>query len=329
MTLDEQLKVIFGDRLKLGESMAKHTNFRIGGPAKYYAEVKTADELTQAIAVATAAQVKWFVLGGGSNTLVADEGIDGLVLQLAMRDVKIDPPSSETSEGKRRVTAGAGAISVAVARQTTDAGLAGFTWAISLPGTIGGAARGNAGCFGGEMKDVVKGVKVLRGLEVIEVSAEDLKYGYRESSIKHSSDVILEVTMQLQPGDKVALKASLEETLGKRKTSQPLYAGSAGCMFKNYEVKDDAELAHLKSLLRLPEAMEQSKRIGVGWLVEQLDLKGTKIGGAQISPEHGNFIINAGNATASDILQIISLVKTRARNQFGIQLQEEVQLMGF
>lgn len=320
MTFDEQLRAIFGERVKMGEPMAKHTNFRIGGPAKWYTEVKTADELTQAIAAANTAAVKWFVLGGGSNTLVADEGIDGLVLQLAMRDVKIDGTT---------VVAGAGAISVAVARQTADAGLAGFTWAISLPGTIGGAARGNAGCFGGEMKDVVKGVKVLRGLDVIEVSAEDLKYGYRESSIKHSTDVILEVMMQLQLGDKVALKASLEETLSKRKASQPLYAGSAGCMFKNYEVKDDAELAHLKSLLRLPEGMEQSKRIGVGWLVEQLDLKGTKIGGAQISPEHGNFIINSGDATASDILQVISLVKTRARNQFGIQLQEEVQLMGF
>ena len=179
------------------------------------------------------------------------------------------------------------------------------------------------------MKDVVTSVKVLKEGVIVDLPVAELHYGYRESSIKHSKDIILEVTLQLQPGDATALKASLEETLGKRKASQPLYAGSAGCMFKNYEIKDDAELAHIKTVLRLPEAMEQSKRIGVGWLVQELDLKGTKIGGAQISPEHGNFIINSGNATASDILQIISLVKTRARNAFGIQLQEEVQLMGF
>ena len=315
-----QLKTLFGDRLKENEPMSKHVNFRIGGPARWFAEVKSVEELEKAIALCRESGVEWFVMGGGSNTLVADEGFDGVVLKMAMREFVIEGTT---------VTAESGVLSVALARATADAGLKGFTWAIGLPGTIGGAVRGNAGCFGGETKERLISAKVLRDGKVIELSKVDLDFGYRESAIKHSNDTVLSATFELEPGDSEALKKQLDETLAKRKASQPLHAGSAGCIFKNYEISDDEELQRLKRDADIPTEMQKSRRISAGWLVDQLDLKGSKIGGAQISEEHGNFIVNLGDATASDVVQLIAMAKMKARNTYGIQLQEEVQYLGF
>lgn len=306
--------------LKENEPLSKHTNFRIGGPARWFGEAHSRDEFDELVRFAAEKGVPWHVIGGGSNTLASDDGYPGVVIQMAMRGVTIDGTT---------VVAEAGAMSAAVARQTASAGLQGMEWAISLPGTIGGASRGNAGCFGGEMKDVVRSVTVARDGATVELSAADLQYGYRESAIKHSDDVILSVTMELKPGDREALLKKLDDTLAKRKASQPLYAGSAGCMFKNYDATEE-EMQRLAAKIDvLPPEMLASRRVSAGWLIDKLGLKGTKIGSAQISPEHGNFIVNLGGATASDVVQVVALVKTRARNEFGIQLQEEVQYMGF
>ena len=316
--MENELRHIFGDRLKLDEPLSKHLNFRIGGPAAFFCEVQTVEELEHALSVI--GDTPYFVLGGGSNTLASDEGFDGVVFKLAMRNVQI--------EGNI-VAADAGAISAAVARQTANAGLAGFTWAISLPGTMGGAARGNAGCFGGEMKDTLLKVEVLRDGKIVEVPAKELRYGYRESSIKHSKDIVLRVYLELEPGDAEALKEDLTKKVTARKESQPLHAGSAGCIFKNYEIKNQEELEEITQRLDLPEAMRIHMRVSAGWLVDHMGLKGKHIGDAQISEEHGNFIINHGSATASDVVQLISLVKTKARDEYGIQLHEEVQYVGF
>lgn len=318
--ITEQLRTIFATRLKENEPLAKHLNFRIGGPARWFADVKTIEELEHAIAIAQENNIPYFVLGGGSNTLANDEGFPGVVLKMAMRDYYI--------EGNM-VIADAGVISAVLARATADAGLKGFAWAISLPGTIGGAVRGNAGCFGGEIKDSATKIEVLRDGRVVEVPASELQFGYRESALKHSNDIVLRVWLQMEEGDAEELKAQLAETLAKRKSSQPLHAGSAGCIFKNYEITSDEELERLKNTFGIPYPMLAARRISAGWLVDQLELKGTKIGDAMISEEHGNFIINLGNATASDIVQIISLVKTKVRNTYGIQLHEEVQYLGF
>jgi UDP-N-acetylmuramate dehydrogenase len=318
--ITEQLKEIFQDRLKQNEPLAKHLNFRIGGPARWFVEVKTIDELKGAIDAAKAGEVEYFVLGGGSNTLASDEGFDGLVIKIAMREHEI--------EGDL-VTVDAGVISASLARATATAGLAGFEWAISLPGTIGGAVRGNAGCFGGEVKDTLQSADVLCDGEIVTLSSADLQFGYRESVIKHSEDIILRATFKLIPGNAEELKQKLDDTLAKRKADQPLHAGSAGCIFKNYEVKDEVEMANIEKEINVPDVMVQAHRISAGWVVDQLDMKGEQIGDAMISNEHGNFIINQGKATASDVIQLISLVKTRARKRYGIQLQEEVRYLGF
>lgn len=305
--------------IKENEPLSKHTNFRIGGPARWFIEARNEDELREAIAFAAEKGVGFCVTGGGSNTLANDEGYSGVVIQMAMRGLTMNGTT---------VVAEAGAMSAMVARQTADAGLRGMEWAISLPGTIGGAVRGNAGCFGGEMGDVVTSVRVLRDGQNIDVARDDLHFAYRESAIKHSSDIVLSVTMELRTGDRDELRAKLDETLAKRKASQPLYGGSAGCVFKNFDATEE-ELQRIEAggdILTLE--MKASRRISAGWIIDKLGLKGTRIGDAKISEEHGNFIVNLGSATASDVVQLIGVVKTRAREAFGIQLQEEVQYLG-
>lgn len=318
--ITDRLKKIVGVRLKENEPMSRHTNFRIGGPAKWFVEVKSTDELKSVLKLACHGRVLVVVLGGGSNMLVGEKGFDGIVIKIAMRDTHIKG---------NRVRAQAGVLSAALARATAKAGLAGLTWAISLPGTIGGAVRGNAGCFGGEIQDWLIEAEILRDGSVMNVSRNELNFSYRESAIKHSSDIVLSATFELERGDPTVLEQELEQKLVLRKLSQPLDAGSAGCLFKNYQIKTDEELQRIQSKLDIPHEMSSTRRLSAGWLIDQLDLRGKQIGGAKVSEKHGNFVVNTGAAKADDVVQLIALIKTRARNEFGIQLEEEVQYVGF
>ncbi len=322
-TTADKLKARFEAQFKEHEPLAKHVNFRIGGPAKYFVEARSTQDLVDAVRIANEYSLPYFILGGGSNTLVADEGYQGLVIKAANRNLRI--------EGDR-VTAEAGVIAATVARTSADKGLRGLEWAISLPGTIGGAVRGNAGCFGGETKDNLESVKILRDGEVIDVPVSDLHYGYRHSLLKeagHEHEVVLEATFKLTLGDRIEAMAQIDKHLAGRKASQPLGSSSAGCMFKNYEFKTEDQILKIKGRIEVPEAMLAAKRIGAGWMIDQLGLKGTRLGEAQIAPQHGNFLLNVGQATAKDILALISFVKAKARDEFGVQLQEEVQYLGF
>lgn len=329
MTITPQLQSIVGSRLLENEPMSKHTNFRIGGSAKWFVEIRSLDELTRVLAVSHEHGLATFVFGGGSNLLVSDNGFDGIAIKMAMRTYDIQGT---------RVRTDAGVLSSGLARATANAGLKGLTWAISLPGTVGGGVRGNAGCFGGEMKDRLVSVQVLRrgftgalapSCEIIELSRDELAFGYRESAIKHSNDIVLSATFELEEGDARELKAELDDKLMKRKVSQPLDAGSAGCLFKNYEIGTDEELQRLDGKLDLPSEMKSARRISAGWLIDKLGLKGLQIGGAKVSEVHGNFVVNTGSAMADEVVQLIAFIKTRARNEFGIQLMEEVQYVGF
>jgi UDP-N-acetylmuramate dehydrogenase len=320
----DRIKEIFGGRLKENEPLAKHVNIRIGGPADFYVEAKSSEEIAAAVEAALADGVPFAVLGGGSNTLPSDEGFRGLVIQAANRAWRIED---------ERVFAEAGVPSAFLARKAAEAGLTGLEWAISLPGTIGGAVRGNAGCFGGETKDVVVSVDALRvsdgRAEGVVYTNADCRFGYRESVFKRVHDVVLDVELELTPAPKAECMARLDAVLAKRKLEQPSDSPSAGCMFKNFEYDDEEEIAKLKSVLDVPPEYLEARRIPAGWLVEQADLKGMSVGGAQVSQKHGNFLQNRGDATASDVLQLISLIKMRIRDGYGIQLEEEVQLLGF
>jgi len=327
MTTSTALQALADLRIRDHEPMARHTNFRIGGPSRYYVEARTPEEVTRAIAAARDAGVPWFALGGGSNTLVADAGFDGLVIQLANRGVSVDGT---------RVTAGAGAISAAVARAAGDAGLTGFEWAISLPGTIGGAVRGNAGCFGGEMKDVVQDVRVLQvtsdEVRVTSVDGADCGFRYRHSIFKEHPDwIILEVTLALRSGDPAECRRRMDEYLMHRKSKQPLERPSAGCLFTNVEV-NDLTPTQLEQLDRATDGAWRSVahdgQLPTGWLIERLGLKGHRVGNVMVSEKHGNFVINLGGGTAAEVAQLMEAVKGRARDAFGIALRTEVQFLG-
>ena len=286
--------------------MSKHSTFRVGGPARFFVEVAGAEELVEAVGWAQEQGVEYQVIGGGTNILVADAGYYGLIIKMANRNIAV--------EGDR-ITTGAGALTTAVARAAADAGLTGLEWAATIPGTIAGAVYGNAGCYGSDMSQVVESIQVLKGSTHFSVSNndrltsvipnKDLNFRYRYSALKSSDDIVIEVTLKLAPGDPEQIQAKMDECLDKRKKSQPLGSSCAGCVFKNPE-GDSA-----------------------GRLIDEAGLKGERIGGASVSEDHANFILNDGTATADQIIQLISLIKMKLRDESGVQLEEELQYIGF
>ena len=321
MSMDATLKGIVGDRLRHDEPMATRVNFRIGGRADRFVTVETADETAAVVTALHAAKSPYFIMGGGSNVLVADQGYRGTVVQIALRKHAIDG---------EQVTADAGVLSAFLARQTVEAGLEGFEWAIGLPGTVGGAVRGNAGCFGGETKDTVTSVDVLafkEGSSKVKREtwdAERCAFGYRDSAFKHLSPppVILSVTLALHARDTAGAKKKMEQILKSRKEEQPLGSSSAGCIFKNIALTGDENLKKLWQDANIPPQFLSQGMLPASWIVEQADLKGFRIGDAQVSERHGNFCVNAGHATAEQVVELIAVVKTRIRQKYGLRLQE-------
>ncbi|MDO8425267.1 MAG: UDP-N-acetylmuramate dehydrogenase [bacterium] len=320
------LREIFGTRMREHEPMAKRTNFRIGGPARWFVDARTAEEVQAAIAAVQAHGVPWCVLGGGSNTLFADAGFDGVVVQMAMRDIRVDGT---------RVRAGAGAMSAAVARAAGDAGLMGFVWAISLPGTIGGAVRGNAGCFGGETGDAVETVEVLEGTTglVHTLGKQDCAFTYRHSYFKdHPTSIVLSVLLRLTSDNPARCRDAMDTVLQQRRTTQPHDKPSAGCLFKNIDVRtltpeQEARLDALSS--DSWRTAVRDGRLAVGWVVDRLGLKGFQCGAARISDVHGNFTMNLGGATAADVMAVARTVQERAQHILGLPIEIEVQCIGF
>ncbi|MDO8599369.1 MAG: UDP-N-acetylmuramate dehydrogenase [bacterium] len=323
----QQLRDAFGSKLLEQEPMQRHTNFRVGGPAACYMEARTAEDITRAVTIAREAGVPWFVLGGGSNTLVGDAGFDGLVIQIALRDIVVDGD---------RIRAGAGAITASVALEAGRAGLSGFEWAISLPGTIGGAARGNAGCFGSEMKDVIERVRVLdtgsSPPQTRDMEAAACDFHYRRSIFKEQPEwIILDVTLELHRADSVLCRVAMDQFLERRRRTQPHDKPSAGCLFKNvelYALSADA-MDHLERFSAGTwRGVVHDGQLPVGWIIDQLGMKGHRVGNAQISEKHGNFTLNLGGATAADVLALGEQVRTSARNALGIDIEYEVQRLG-
>lgn len=326
----DELRRFISPEVRQNEPLAPHTTFRIGGPAEYYFEAKTADDVVRAIRVCEELKFSHFILGGGSNLLIADEGVKGLVIRLANQDIVI--------EGQR-VKAGAGAPLGAVALKAAQANLTGFEWAGSVPGTLGGAIRGNAGCFGSEMKDAVVTVTAVRGGQVIELANADCGFGYRTSVFKQSpGTVIVAATLELKPGQGVeAGLARMKEMWEKKKATQPLEFYSAGCVFMNYQSPDDP-----KFIPMLRKALDLNKeeqipftpdgRIPVGWMIDRAQLKGWKLGPhVHISEQHGNFIVNDGQGTASEVVQLTAAIKMKLRDLLHgeLILMDEIEYVGF
>lgn len=305
------------------EQMARHTSFRTGGAARLYGVFSNPSRVIELVEAAESAQIPWSVYGGGSNLLVADEGYEGVLIQMANRGLEIQETTVRVESGM---------ITALLARKTVEAGLTGLEWSIGVPGTVGGALYGNAGCYGGETKDYLQSVDVYDVVrkERRSIPVAECAYGYRESRFKKERFIIFGATFVLTKSpDPVASRERLEQIMRERKEKQPLDQSSAGCAFKNVEFADDAQVALLEREVTIPESMRAHHILGAGWLVDQAGLLGARVGEVEVSQKHGNFLVNKGHARAQDVVSLISLIKRKVRDEFGIELQEEVQYLGF
>ena len=290
--LGEQVEIL------VAEPMQNHTTFRIGGPADALALPKTPEEVAEVVRFCHEHAQPYYVLGNGSNLLVSDEGYRGLVLQLYrnFNDIQVN---GET------ITVQSGAMLAAVARTAYQTGLTGLEFASGIPGTIGGAVVMNAGAYGGEMKNVLKEVTVLtKEGEVLVIPAKALELGYRTSVIPKNGWIVLGAVLQLKKGDQEQMLARMEEMKEQRITKQPLDLPSAGSTFKR------------------PEGYFAGK------LIMDAGLRGFTVGGAQVSEKHCGFVVNRGNATATDVWELICEVKRRVKEMTGVELEPEVKLLG-
>lgn len=280
------------------EPMRRHTTFQVGGEAEYFAKIQEKSQLITIMDYLRKTEQPYFVLGNGSNILVSDKGYEGVILDLSagLKNIEI--------EGKR-VTAEAGALLSTVAVRACEADLAGFEFAAGIPGTIGGAIVMNAGAYDGEMKQVVESVTVLGGDgEIMVLDNETMEFGYRSSIIKNRPFIVMETVLRLEEGDKEQIKGRMEELNKRRREKQPLNYPSAGSTFKR------------------PEGYFAGK------LIMDAGLRGFRIGGARVSEKHCGFVINEGNATATDVADVIDEVIERVRDKFGVTLETEIIKLG-
>lgn len=286
------------ENILVNEPMRKHTTFRIGGEAACYVKIENAKQLAAVQGCLKEMDVPILVLGNGSNLLVCDDGFYGVVLEICdkMSDIRVD--------GMKMIVQ-AGALMSKIARVAYENGLTGFEFAAGIPGTIGGGTVMNAGAYGGELKQVITSVKMLNDSgEFVELSGEEMEFGYRTSIVKKKPLIVLEVTLQLQEGNKEDILAVMEDLAFRRRDKQPLEYPSAGSTFKR------------------PEGYFAGK------LIQDAGLKGCKIGGAQVSEKHAGFVVNAKNATAADVRAVIEHVKKTVKEQFGVELEPEVRFLG-
>lgn len=283
--------------IKRNEPMPKHTTLRVGGPADVYVEPATEADLALILQCCSERGVKFFVLGRGSNLLVRDGGFRGVVICLS------HPNFSRIKIGGTRIRAGAGAKQKNVAVEAKRAGLSGVEFLEGIPGSIGGALRMNAGAMGCETFNAVESVSVMDFAgEVREFKPAEMSVAYRSCALL-KNHIALGAVFNCTPQPREEIEARMKVYSEKRWSSQPA-APSAGCMFKN------------------------PATIPAGRLIDELGLKGTQVGGARISSEHGNFLVNVGGATAKDVLELIEILRAKAKAERGIDLHPEVEIIG-
>lgn len=310
--------------IKENEPLSPHTIYKIGGSARFFTEVKNSVELEEAVRFSLEKDVPFFIMGAGSNTLVSDEGFAGMVIRMTGGEIEID--------GERMI-ADAGVMMARAAAEAARAGLAGFAWAIGVPGTIGGSVRGNAGCFGHEMKDAVESVEVFDTKTAMADNRQSAicEFGYRDSLFKkHPEWIILSATLKLHKGETAAIQSEIRTISAERAAHQDIGAKSCGCIFKNpswSSILGEKE----KLLARAPElaAFAARPEIPAAFLIDRAGLKGTRVGKIVISGKHANFFINEGGGTAAEVRALIAAAQKAVQEKYGITLREEIQYLGF
>lgn len=302
-------------------SLAPFTTFRIGGPARYFVSVENLEELKVALKKAMESSWPIFILAGGSNLIISSAGFAGLVIHIQMVSCGVE---------EQHIISGAGTQMATVVDASIEAGLAGLEWAGGLPGTLGGAIRGNAGAFGGEIKDVVEAVSSVdyQSGELINRKNDECQFSYRGSIFKQNAhEVIVSASLILKPGNKEHLRQIANDHIHYRQHRHPLELPNAGSIFKNTPVEKIP--AHI-----LPQFKEVIKDdpfpvVPTAKIIADSGCAGLTIGGSQVSTRHTNYIVNLGTGTGEEILQLINAVKARVRDKFGIELEVEPELVGF
>jgi len=293
----ERLKGAIEGVVKRDEPLARHTTFRIGGPAALFVECASTSDLGAALDVFAEEGIEWTVLGKGSNVLASDQGYEGAVLVLGRAFKR-----HQCTDG--RILAGSGVILAALVQDAFRLGLTGLEFAVGIPGTLGGALAMNAGTRDAWIGDIVETVTLfVPGHGLVSVRGPEVAWGYRRTDLA-ARGIIIEASLRLEPGDTEQIRRVMEASLRRRKRNQPLGAPNAGSVFVNPE-GDSA-----------------------GRLIESAGLKGLRVGGAEVSEVHANFIVNTGTATASDVLELVRHVRESVEDAHGIELTPEIRFLG-
>ena len=313
-TIESRLRDAIGEGLRIQEPLRHHTTFKIGGPADYFVAARTTDELVRALRGAHELAVPVFLLGGGSNLLVSDEGFRGLVVRNAIEDMEFDGTA---------VQVGCGRDFLQLIEACRDRSIAGLAFAAGIPGSVGGAIYGNAGCYGQDIGTfIVECTIATPDGSVVETRPRDwFEFAYRDSRLKREPRVLLTCLLHLRPGNQEEIAAEVEEKLEIRRVKHPQWRSepTAGSYFKN-----------LPPDWQVPGAKHSpgTRRVPAGQLLDECECRGLRIGDAMVFEKHANIIVNAGRASARDVLDLAEEMKRRVREKFGVTLEEEVMFLG-
>lgn len=285
------------EQILLNEPMIKHTTFRIGGKADIMLLPKSIDEILKCVDYCEKNNINYYVIGNGSNLLVSDKGFRGVIIKILKNFNNVELNGT-------LIKAQAGATLSSISKFALENSLQGFEFASSIPGSIGGGICMNAGAYGGELKDVVKNVTVMKDGKILQLDNDECKFEYRNSRILKEKLIVLEVSIELQSGNKDLIIEKMKDIRNNRNEKQPVEYASAGSTFKR----------PLNNF--------------AGKLIMEAGLKGRNVGGAYVSEKHCGFIINKGDATCQDVLQLIDIVYSEVYNKFNIKLEKEIRVIG-
>lgn len=312
--------------------LKKYNTFQIGGPAKYFFTAKNKEDIGKILKAAKKLKIPFFILGEGSNILISDKGFKGLVIKIQniKYEIPCTIPTSREVRGKQNtfIYAEAGVEMPVLVKETTKRGLSGLEWAGGLPGTFGGAVRGNAGAFGGEIKDSVVEIEFLDGKgKVKRLSKKRCCFSYRSSIFKKNNWIVLSSFLRLKKGNKKTVQSIAKDHIRYRKERHPLEYPNIGSIFKNYDLKKIPR--KIRNNFDHVIKIDPFPVVPTAYLISETGLKGLRVGRAEVSRKHPNYIVNLGKASAKDVLKLIYLVKEKVKKKFGIDLEEEIQLIGF
>ena len=297
MVINEIEKIVSKDKIYINEPMSKYTSFKIGGPAEYLIKIQTAEQLKAILQLSKYKNIPLTIIGNGSNILVSDDGIKGIVIKIEINTFEFDLQTF-------KLKVGSGVKLGFIAQKCLQREIQGFEFASGIPGTVGGAIKMNAGAHGKEMKDVVKTITYMdREGNIYKIQNEEAEFEYRHSLFSNKDYIILEVEIQLEKGNKEEIQNKMTEYATYRKEKQPIEYPSAGSTFKRGSDFITAKL------------------------IDDCGLKGYQIGGAQISEKHAGFIINKENATAEDVIKLMEYTKEQVYNKFGKVIESEIEIL--